>query len=102
MPADRVIIDDRRNDEERKTHTVGVVGTDPGMSYWGLAEDRVSYACWACRPEDHHELLKRIEGRGDMQRVRTVDLRTYRPGRRGYRVHLSIYVHRPPEEPPTF
>lgn len=90
-------IQDDRTPEQRETHQHLVIGTDRGMSGWGGAEGGVSYAAWACRPEDSTACLDWVEGRGDMSRVRfTVDLphARYRPSAKG---HLHIYVYERPE-----
>ena len=82
------IVDDRTADQKR-THTLGVVGTDKFLSGWGEAIGGVSYAAWACRPEKVDQVYQRIEAREDMKRVRTVRLNGYRPRGTG---HLHIYV----------
>lgn len=80
-------IQDDRTPEQKKTHSWLVIGTDRFMSGWGKAKGGVSYAVWACRPEDRHEVLSWVENRSDMKRVReTVD--PYKPSGKG---HCHIY-----------
>jgi len=83
-----MVVDDRTADE-KKTHTLGVVGTDTFMSGWGLANKGLSYAVWACTPDDVDVIEKRIRNRGDMKRVRIVTLNGYTA--RGA-THTHIYV----------
>lgn len=86
-----IVVDDRTN-EERSTHPYLVIGTDSFMSGWGHAEGGASYAVWACRGEDFEHVLRWVEGRGDMKRVRTADERhrRYRPSE--HAAHTHIYV----------
>ena len=86
-------IQDDRTQAQRKTHTWLVVGTDSFMSGWGEAKGGLSYAAWACMPEDRHAVYSWVTMRGDMKRVREVcdyPDNPYRPNRRC--VHLHIYV----------
>jgi len=85
----KAIIKDNRTEAQKLTHTIGIVGTDPFLSRWGLAKDRTSYAAWACTPENWHKVERVVKARGDMLRVRTVTLADYRPSPD---VHLRIYV----------
>lgn len=71
-----------------------VVGTDPGMSGWGGARGKTSYAAWACPAAMVDDLLTYVSGRRDMTRARCVSAKTYRCPRNG---HLSIYVASPDE-----
>jgi hypothetical protein len=87
------IFKDDRTEAEQKTHTVAVVGTDPFLSGWGDAENGVSYAGWACRPEDIDETEASVRLRGDMLRVRIVTLKGYKPKA----AHTHIYVWRKPK-----
>lgn len=84
-----MIIQDDRTEEQKTTLTYGVVGTDKFMSGWGKADNGTSYAVWACKPDDIDKLERTINGRGDMLRVRIVELKTYKPRGRG---HCHIYV----------
>lgn len=86
------IIEDDRTLEQRDTHTWLVIGTDRFLSGRGYAEGGLSYAAWACRPEERHECLDWVEGRSDMLRVREVSEweRRYRPG--SACAHLHVYV----------
>jgi len=83
---------DDRTPEEMHTHTVLVVGTDSFLSGWGKAAGGLSYAAWACKPEDMHTVERWVRSRGDMRRVR-VTCDPYRPSRGC--AHLHIYVVRP-------
>ena len=93
-----MIIADDRTPEERKTHYWLVVGTDPFMSGWGQAQDGVSYAAWACRPEHRNDCFGWVDGRGDMLRVREVidgdgpNVGKYRPSARGH-LHIYVFTH---------
>ena len=79
---------DDRTPEQRATHYALVVGTDSFLSVWGKAQGGTSYAAWACPPEWARHVRDRIEGRGDMKRVRTV-YGAWRPRGRG---HAHVYV----------
>ncbi len=83
-----MIVDDRTANE-KKTHTLGVVGTDTFMSGWGLANNGMSYAVWACTSDDVDVIEERVRNRGDMKRVRIVTLNGYKA--RGAK-HTHIYV----------
>lgn len=67
-----MVLEDDRSAEEKKTHSVLVVGTDKFMSGWGKAAGGKSYAAWACLPEDADHVLQWVESRKDMKRVRVV------------------------------
>ena len=87
------VIKDDRTDEQRKTHTWLVIGTDTFLSGWGGATGGASYAAWACKPEERNECLTWVEGRSDMKRIReTYDNlnHPYRPS--SSCAHLHIYV----------
>ena len=90
-----MIIQDDRTPEQKETHRHLVIGTDSFMSGWGGAADGLSYAAWACEAKDLDACFERIEGRGDMDRVRFVieNGRRYRPNPM-YCAHLHIYVWR--------
>lgn len=79
--------DDRTSDQKR-THILAWVGTDPGMSGWGGATGGMSYAGWAFESGYQNACESFVRQRGDMKRVRLVDLRTYRPNA----AHTHIYV----------
>ena len=81
------LVDDR-TEEQRKTHVVLWGGTDRFMSGWGEATGGVSYAFWACTPDDDATVERWIRSRGDIQRVRQV-MSTYKSAGRG---HCHIYV----------
>lgn len=81
---------DDRTAEQHKTHRFAVVGTDRFLSGWGEAENMASYAAWAYADYDTGRRVESwVRARPDMERVRVVDLSTYRP--KG-QVHLHIYV----------
>ena len=81
------ILKDDRTEAQKQTHTVAVVGTDPFLSGWGDAKNGASYAVWACKPEDLLETEVWVRRRGDMNRVRTVTLKRWRP----QAAHTHIY-----------
>lgn len=85
-----MVVEDDRTEDETTTHPYLVIGTDRVLSGWGKAEDGLSYAVWACRPEDRKHVLEWVEQRGDMMRVRET-VGTYRPSGCG---HCHIYVVR--------
>jgi len=82
-------ITDDRTPQQRDTHTRAVVGTCRVLSGTSFTDGGPSYAAWAFdETTNAADLMRRIERRGDMLRVRMVDdLRNYRP-----RGHLSIYL----------
>lgn len=84
------VIQDDRTAEEKQSHTWLVIGTDKYMSGWGMAKGGLSYAAWACKPEDSRECRRWVENRRDMKRVREAIAKDYRPGRSC--AHLHIYV----------
>ena len=81
---------DERTPEEYDTHSVIVLATDSFMSGWGQAQGRKSYAGWACRPEDARRVLKWVESRPEMKRVRVVG----KDYRNTSDAHCHIYVVR--------
>ena len=85
------IIDDR-TEEQKLTHTLAVVGTDPFMSNWGEACNGLSYAAWAFEDGQESKAIDMIMARGDMQRVRIVSLEGYKA--KGA-AHCHIYVFNP-------
>jgi hypothetical protein len=86
------LIDDR-TDEQRRTHTVLVLGTDDVMTRWGrecgmVGKTGRSIAAWACRPEHVQAVTAWAKGRNDLKRVRTAtECRFPRNGD-----HIHIYV----------
>ena len=86
-----IFVDDR-TDEEKKTLTMIVLGTDPFLGYWGGAEDGPSYAGWACKPENVEKVRAWVKARGDMRRVRVVRGNYRPPSGPG---HCHIYAVRP-------
>jgi hypothetical protein len=81
-------IQDDRAPEEKITHFIIVVGTDSFMSGWGEAKGGVSYAGWACTPEQYDRVLNWVSNRSEMKRVRIVG-NSWRPKGIG---HTHIYV----------
>jgi hypothetical protein len=83
---------DRRTDEERASHPVLVVGTDPGMTDWGREAGHVgkagrSIAAWACRPGDVDTVMRWVKRRGDLKGARIARRPNVKAGD-----HFSIYV----------
>lgn len=78
---------DDRTDAERLTHVVLVAATNSFMSGWGGAAGGTSIAVWACRPEHDYLVLRWVERRKEMKRVRIVS-DPYRPRC----AHCHIYV----------
>jgi len=87
-----MIIQDDRTEQQKATHDCLVVGTDDGLSGWGLAEGGKSYAAWACTGEDLPAVEAWVRARGDMKRVRVVYGKYSPRGRAG---HLHVYVAGP-------
>lgn len=83
-----MIYEDDRTREQKRTHVSIIVGTDSFMSGWGQASNGLSYAGWACKPEDRDRVFAWVSSRSEMKRVREV-YGDYRP--RGC-VHCHIYV----------
>ncbi len=50
------LIDDR-TEEQKASHNVLVLAQDTFMSHWDEAKDGLSYAAWACIPEDKPAVL---------------------------------------------
>ena len=88
------IIQDDRTEEERETHDYIVIGYDPGMSGWGGAENRISYAGWACRVEDVLTVKKWVKSRGDI--VGTHVVRSIRPKYNNSHVHVYVVYEEHP------
>lgn len=82
------IIKDDRTEEQAETLTAGVLAHDPGMSGWGHAEGLQSWACWACTPDNADKVAAWVEGRGDMGRVKVIDLDTFSFDKTGAHVHI--------------
>ena len=93
-----MIVNDRRNEAQLKTHRYLVIGTDRFLSGWGPCQGGASYAAWACETlTEAKSVAEVIRRRGDMKRVRIVhDSRgqargAFRPDSR-YCKHFSVYV----------
>jgi len=82
------LVDDR-TEEQKQTHPIIWMGTDPFMSRWGECNGGPSYAGWACRLEDDRECERWVRSRGDMKRVRLVGSDYRPPSGPG---HCHIYV----------
>lgn len=90
-PRTGCVFQDDRTEEQRQTHTVGVVATDPGMSGWGGARGGLSYCVWACAPDVNAEtVLAWVEGRSDMENARIVDLSTWGDPEDASHVHFYV------------
>lgn len=70
---------DDRTEEQKQTHCVLWGGTDSFLSGWGCAENRQSFAFWACRDGDGNRVERWVRHRGDIKRVRQV-MSDYRCG----------------------
>ena len=81
------LVDDR-TPEQRQTHKWLVVATHKFMSGWGEARGGVSYAAWDCTEETYQHVLKWVEARKEMKRVRLV-YGEWRPRGNG---HAHIYA----------
>lgn len=84
---------DDRTEEQKKTHTWLVVGTDRFMTGFGqecgrLGRGQVSLAAWACKPEDVDRCEALMHNRNEMKRIRVVSDPYYPKGC----YHLHIYV----------
>ena len=89
-----MIITDNRTPEQRERLTVAAVGTDPAMSGGAFANGGTSYAAWACRPEHLPDVRAWVESRGDMRRVREVQINGYRPRTRpGFANSGSLHIY---------
>ena len=88
-----MIYQDDRTEEQKKTHTWLVIGTDRCLSGWGQAEGGTSVAAWACEPINKGKVLRWVSSRSDMLRVRELSElyknRNYRP--KGA-AHYHIYI----------
>ena len=84
---------DDRTEEQKRTHSVLVVGTDPFMSRLGLG---TSVAAWACEPADLLSCLAWVENRGDLLRLRIIhDEKRWRP--KADHVHVYLWRPSPPQ-----
>ena len=83
------IINDRRNDEQRTTHTYLVIGKDRVLSGWGNAQGGASYAAWACTVDDVDKVEQWVRNRTDLTRVRVVR-DPYQPPAQC--AHFSVYA----------
>ena len=83
-----MILQDDRTAAEIKSHSCLVIGTDPFLSGWGEARGGVSYAAWACRPDDLDKVYSWVTARKDMKRVRVTSGKYYPKGVG----HFHIYV----------
>lgn len=89
-----MIREDDRTEEQKTTHTWGVVARDKFMSGWGEARSGASRCAWACHPDVNITRVENwVKDRKEMCYVNVVDLRTYRPPRGT--AHFHIYVCHP-------
>ena len=87
-----IYVDDR-TEEQKKTHTRLVIGTDRCLSGWGQAKGGTSVAAWACEPHNRAKVLRWVSSRSDMLRVREVsDLHKNGKYRPKGAAHYHIYV----------
>lgn len=87
-----IYVDDR-TEEQKKTHTWLVIGTDRCLSGWGEAKGGASVAAWACEPHNRTAVLDWVSSRNDMLRVREIsDLYKNRKYRPKGAAHYHIYV----------
>lgn len=85
---------DDRTEDQKKTHTFGVVALDRFMSGWGGASGGSSRCAWACAPGVNIDrVFDNVKRRNEMRYVNIVDLSTYRPPRGT--AHFHIYVCNP-------
>jgi hypothetical protein len=61
--------DDKRNLEQRHTHTAVIAGHDYFMSGWGHAKHRDSLAVWVCLPEHADKVEAWVRNRSEMHDV---------------------------------
>lgn len=87
-----MILQDNRTDEQKRTHTLLIGGTDTFLSGWGKADGGPSFAFWACRPEHANPVESWVRGRGDLQRVRLASGGYRPPSGPG---HARVYVVEP-------
>lgn len=84
-------INDKRSEEQKKTHIWGVVARDTCMSGWGGAKEGVSRCAWACSPDVNTDrVFNWVKSRSEMRNVSLVNLSTYRPP--ANTAHFQIYV----------
>lgn len=84
-------IKDDRTEEQKLTHTIGIVAADRFMSGWGGASGGVSRCAWACAPGVNEDrVFNWVKSRSEMRHVNIVDLRTYRAPKGT--AHFHIYV----------
>lgn len=66
-------INDDRKPEDMVSHSRIVMAHDTFLSGWGPAENRKSYAAWACRPEDEEAVFEWVSAREEMRKVEVYD-----------------------------
>lgn len=84
---------DKRTPEQKLTHYHGIACNDKFLSGWGKAEGGISVCIWVVHKDEYsriHYLQGWLNGRSEMRRHRTVDLRKWRA--RNTMAHVSIYV----------
>lgn len=87
----KLIKQDDRTEEQRKTHRWAVVAKDKFMSGWGGASCGASRCAWACGPDVNIDRVENwVRSRKEMRNVNVVDLSTYRPP--SGTAHFHVYV----------
>jgi hypothetical protein len=72
QPFERYL-NDRRSDDEKKTHTCLVGGKDSFMSGWGHEYDNEppeSWAFWACTPDLEDTVEEWVQSRDEFSKVK--------------------------------
>jgi hypothetical protein len=88
-------IDDKRTEEQKKTHTLAVVARDSFLSGWGRAEFGTSRVAFAVNPAEVNidRVFNWVKDRPEMKNASVIDLTTYKPARGT--VHFDIVVIHP-------
>lgn len=89
MTRTKTVLKDDRTEAERLTHTDVIIGRDTFLSGWGHAENKISFAGWACEPQYAQVVKAWVKSRSDMRNVKIVSS-DYEPS--GSNWHYHIYV----------
>lgn len=93
-PRSRCVVKDDRTGDEKLSHSVGVLATDPGMSGWGEARGGLSLCVWACHPDVNADtVLAWVGKRSDMENPQIIDLATWEAPEEA--AHVRIYLCNP-------
>ena len=65
----KTIFNDDRTERQKKTDKRAVFGLSESMSGWGQAENRKSYAGWACKEKHIEKVYNWVRDRSDMKDV---------------------------------